>query len=789
MSTKTKINLSALNEKQKDAVVSEVKRLLVLAGAGSGKTKTLLQKLIYLIEDKGVSPSSILAITFTKNAANEMLDRLIISADESGEYEKQLYDKRKSLADKEKERFLQQKKYTWIDGLTVKTFHSFCYNVLRNYGVNEFDNKFKIIGDEKRDSEDELSKYIAPETAFEVVHKLLIEECEDTEYLLKLKRYILDYIIDKIHLKQVDLKYIPKDGKYFTTLNGTKVRSKSEQFIADWFYRHSIKFEYEPLLNVKDFSFNPDFFIPEANLYIEHISDKSFSTKDKEEQFKKGNLLLVKTFESMTKDSALFNHTLDKIVKNRLPADYHKKISINFKEEFNSYHEDVKDFVQQILRITDMIKVENISIGTVLENARKDQHERVRSFYELAIPIVKKYVHYCTDKSYLDFNDLISRTTSLFQNHEDIANKYKGRYQYILVDEFQDVNNLQVDLIKLLLTDNSQLFCVGDDWQSIYGFRGSNVSYIVEFERHFSNATTIKLNLNYRSTQNIVGASNEVIKHNKFKVEKDVKATKKSEHKIVVFAGNTEEENLQFCFDKVKELLEEGINNDEILFLYRRSKMYSPYFFRFKNENIRVQSKTIHASKGLEAKVVFILGLTEGNGGFPDIWLEDRIFQVIKKANHDLLMEEERRLFYVAITRAKDKLFLITQKGNESSFLKEIPSTFTVRTTNAIKQIVNKVVLCNSCFSQLETLHKFCPYCGQKVVEEKEESEKLYTVDEIRKTHAQAYEPWTKEDDDKLELYFCEGKKMKELTKIFGRSGGAINSRIKKLELKEKYEK
>lgn len=789
MSTRTKIDLSALNEKQKDAVVSEVKRLLVLAGAGSGKTKTLLQKLIYLIEDKGVSPSSILAITFTKNAANEMLDRLIISADESGEYEKQLYDKRKSLADKEKERFLQQKKYTWIDGLTVKTFHSFCYNVLRNYGVNEFDNKFKIIGDEKRDSEDELSKYIAPETAFEVVHKLLIEECEDTEYLLKLKRYILDYIIDKIHLKQVDLKYIPKDGKYFTTLNGTKVRSKSEQFIADWFYRHSIKFEYEPLLNVKDFSFKPDFFIPEANLYIEHISDKSFSTKDKEEQFKKGNLLLVKTFESMTKDSALFNHTLDKIVKNRLPADYHKKISINFKEEFNSYHEDVKDFVQQILRITDMIKVENISIGTVLENARKDQHERVRSFYELAIPIVKKYVHYCTDKSYLDFNDLISRTTSLFQNHEDIANKYKGRYQYILVDEFQDVNNLQVDLIKLLLTDNSQLFCVGDDWQSIYGFRGSNVSYIVEFERHFSNATTIKLNLNYRSTQNIVGASNEVIKHNKFKVEKDVKATKKSEHKIVVFAGNTEEENLQFCFDKVKELLEEGINNDEILFLYRRSKMYSPYFFRFKNENIRVQSKTIHASKGLEAKVVFILGLTEGNGGFPDIWLEDRIFQVIKKANHDLLMEEERRLFYVAITRAKDKLFLITQKGNESSFLKEIPSTFTVRTTNAIKQIVNKVVLCNSCFSQLETLHKFCPYCGQKVVEEKEESEKSYTVDEIRKTHAQAYQPWTKEDDDKLELYFCEGKKMKELTKIFGRSGGAINSRIKKLELKEKYEK
>ncbi|MFT3979540.1 MAG: ATP-dependent helicase [Ferruginibacter sp.] len=714
--TETKTNLDSLNDKQREAVVSEDKRLLVLAGAGSGKTKTLLQKLIYLIEEKGVSPSSILAITFTKNATNEMIDRLIISADNTGEYEKLLFDKRLSKTDKDKERFQQQKKYKWIDGLTVRTFHSFCYSILRNYGVNEFDNKFRIIGDEKKDEEDELSKHVAPETVFEVVHKLLIEQCEDTEFLLQLKRYILDYIIDKIHLKKADEKYLPKDGKYFTTLDGTKVRSKSEQFIADWFYRHSIKYEYEPLLNVKDFAFHPDFYIPEANLYIEHVSDKSFSTRDKEEQFQKGNLLLVKTFEAMTKDSALFNHTLDKVVKNRLPANYHATAALTYKEEFNGYHEDLKDFVAQIMRITDMIKVENIDFDLVLENARKDQHERVRNFHELTIPIVKKYVHYCTNKSYLDFNDLISRSTSLFQNHEDIANKYKSKYQYILVDEFQDVNNLQVELIKLLLTDQTQLFCVGDDWQSIYGFRGSNVSYIVDFENYFPNSKVVKLNLNYRSTQNIVGASNEVIKHNKFKVEKEIQASKKSEHKIVVYSGSNQDENIQFCFDKVKELLEDGLTNDDILFLYRRSKMYSPYFFRFKNEGVRVQSKTIHAAKGLEAKVVFIIGLIEGNGGFPDIWLEDRIFQVIKKANHDLLMEEERRLFYVAITRAKDKLFLITEKGNESSFLKEIPETFTVKTSIPIKSVVEKVITCDKCYSQLEKLWMVCPYCGEKVV-------------------------------------------------------------------------
>ena len=142
--------------------------------------------------------------------------------------------------------------------------------------------------------------------------------------------------------------------------------------------------------------------------------------------------------------------------------------------------------------------------------------------------------------------------------------------------------------------------------------------------------------------------------------------------------------------------------------------MFTPYINRFKQERIFVQAKTIHGAKGLEAKVVFILGLTDGSGGFPDIWLEDRIFQVIKKANHDLLLEEERRLFYVAITRAREKLFLITEKGNESGFLKEIPDAYTVKTGLPLRSVVEKVITCPSCFSQLEKLFTFCPYCGTK---------------------------------------------------------------------------
>jgi DNA helicase-4 len=310
---------------------------------------------------------------------------------------------------------------------------------------------------------------------------------------------------------------------------------------------------------------------------------------------------------------------------------------------------------------------------------------------------------------------MITKTISLFQNRREIVEKFRNKYEYILVDEFQDVNNLQVELIKLLLTDKNQLFCVGDDWQSIYGFRGSNVEYIINFNKYFKNAETIKLSINYRSTEHIVGASNEVIKHNKFKVDKEIHSNKKSSTKIHVYAGKNETENIEYVLTQINRLINKGYTKDDILFLYRRSKMYSPYFERFRQERIFVSGKTIHASKGLEAKAVFIIGLTEGSGGFPDIWMEDRIYQVIKASNHDMLLEEERRLFYVAITRAKDELFLITEKGNESSFLREIPDNFTFRSGASFKSVIEKIKLCSQCGNRIDNAFTFCPYCGKEV--------------------------------------------------------------------------
>ncbi len=708
------LNLAELNDKQKEAVVSEEKRLLVLAGAGSGKTKTLLQKLIYLIDTKGVQASQIMAVTFTRNAANEMIDRLIMSADTSGEYKERISDKKLTINEKQRLRRQYSLRYTWINKLTIKTFHSFCYSLLKNYGANEFDNQFRMLGDNANVA-GHYPNTMAPESFFNIIHKMLISCCSEIDYLLKLKRYILDYYVDEKHFREIGHDGVIHGGLYYTTLKGDKVRSKSERDIADWFFRRGIKYRYEPDINFKDFDFKPDFFLPDADLYIEHVSGKSYPTERKEEQFEVSGKLLVKTYEHTMKNSNLINIALERIVKGRLSSSYTANNAVTFEEEFRTYHEQIKDFLRQALRVIDMVKVENLNFEAIYQNSQTDQHERVREFYALIYPLFTKYDMYCINKSYLDFNDLIIRTINVLKKQEDIKDVFQSKYKYILVDEFQDVNNLQVDLLKHLLSPESSLFCVGDDWQSIYGFRGSEIDYIINFEKYFNNAKIIKLNLNYRSNDTIVEASNEVIRKNKHQIDKDITAWKKSKSKIHIYPAKCNEDAIEYVVKEIRKFIKQGYEPNDLLILYRRNKMFQPFSSALRKHGLQIPGRTIHSAKGLEARIVFILGLTEGFGGFPDIWMDDRILQVVKKVKHTRMLEEERRLFYVALTRAKDELFLITELGNESSFIKEIPEDFAIKYSVELNPIISTENNCPNCFAELNQNFQFCPYCGQKI--------------------------------------------------------------------------
>lgn len=707
--------LSELNDKQKDAILCENRRLLVLAGAGSGKTKTIIQKIIYLISKKNVDPSQILAITFTKNAANEMIDRLILMTDKDGSYKEIIYDIKLEKKEKDYERIKFIRKYPWLSNITVKTFHSLSYHILKNYGAKEFDNKFTILSDFSYD-DDIAFKNVANETQEEIIHKIILRNCEDPEYLLRLKRYILDNYVDTHRIKMHKLGNTNYSCPY-TTLKGDYVKSKSERDIADWLYRHYISYKYEPIIAPGSFEFRPDFLIEEANLYLELVSNKSHPLKDKEKEMAEAGKTYLEIQEHETHDSNEFNKIMDKIVFSRIDKTLKKITPLIISEEFKGYEKFLRQFILDNISVLDKIKVEDRNFEEIYEKAQKDEHSRIREFYEFFKTIFHEYREYCIDHSYLDFNDLLIRNVSLFENHKEIKELFANKYKYILVDEFQDVNSLQVRLLKQLIKNETQLFCVGDDWQSIYGWRGSDVEYIINFKKFFEDSKIIKLDINYRSNDTIVNASNEVIKNNKYKIEKEIKSLHKTGKKIYLYCAKKEEEDgVGTVINNIRKILKNGYEKEDILVLTRtrKSEAYGTYYQELKKVGVKIT--TIHQAKGLEAKVVFIIGLTAGYMGFPNVRELDRIFQMIKQTKIELLLEEERRLFYVALTRAKEELFLISEVGNESNFIKEIPGNFLDRTNFLILDIKNDhKYKCEYCGIDIEETFRYCSHCGKQV--------------------------------------------------------------------------
>src|SRR3989338_7523812 len=143
--------------------------------------------------------------------------------------------------------------------------------------------------------------------------------------------------------------------------------------------------------------------------------------------------------------------------------------------------------ITSLANIINLAKANKIKTPTIKENLKNEKHEEIQHFYELFTPVYEYYNNYLTKKSLLDFNDMINKTIELLEQHPEICKKYQKKYKHICIDEYQDISESQIELFKLFLSENNTLFAVGDDWQSIYGFRGAEVSYILDFKKQFKN--------------------------------------------------------------------------------------------------------------------------------------------------------------------------------------------------------------------------------------------------------------------------------------------------------------
>ncbi len=645
------------NFEQKRAVVSDSKRILVLAGAGSGKTKVLTKRYVHLVKNKSIHRDKVLAVTFTTEAVKQMTDRV------SEELNIKSEDLKKN----------------------IRTFHSLCAGILRQH------EQFNIV-DEKQQRE--------------IIENILYDNKDNQEIMESMYNYIKDNILEKVKSKdnknslyqQIKSKPFDIYNRKIKTKSGIDVRSKSERDIANFLTSLGVTWEYERPVNWADATFKPDFTV-EEDIYIEHwayndqtpefslINKKKYleHRRWKEDQFIKHKRTLISIEENEMLDLQKLQLRLSDEIGRLTKKKFQKEeiIDLLTLDLYPQYKKSYDHFIEEVIEIINLIKSRLMEIKDVKELVRDEEKEKVINFYRVLMPVMEEYgkILQRTDYSYKDFNDLIKDAVKLLREDDSRRKYYQNMYSFILVDEYQDVSYGEVELLKLLVNSNTSLFVVGDDWQSIYGWRGSDVSYILHFDDDFGDYERIDLPINYRSTKNIVDASSYFIQLKERQYKKDIKCCgekEKDDSKIIEVNTRDDFQAAEYIVSTINQLKKDNnsLKDSDFLILKRSSKISQLYEGVLKKHMPSIKTKTIHWSKGTEFDYVFVLGLKTGIYGFPNIYADKDIKQVIMNIPIEDKEEEERRLFYVAMTRAKKKLFLITEKNNESEFVKEIPEIY-----------------------------------------------------------------------------------------------------------------
>ena len=286
--------------------------------------------------------------------------------------------------------------------------------------------------------------------------------------------------------------------------------------------------------------------------------------------------------------------------------------------------------------------------------------EEARLEQGLLSSIYRRYNAILRNMGLLDFDDMLLLCRNLFQERPECLLEEQRRFCYLLVDEFQDINALQYEILRLIAKPRNNLFIVGDDDQSIYGFRGSEPSIMLGFAKDFPGCRTVLLSKNYRSGEAIVNAAARLIAHNRTRFRKQITAGRELSASVLFQTCTDEQEELRHLADLVMSYQKRGIPSSEIAVLYRTNTEASAIKAGLKRAGITfseagkekggIRLATFHSSKGLEFTAVIITAASEG-------------ITPHRKSDKGALLEEERRMFYVAATRAKQYLHILDTKS------------------------------------------------------------------------------------------------------------------------------
>ena len=330
------------------------------------------------------------------------------------------------------------------------------------------------------------------------------------------------------------------------------------------------------------------------------------------------------------------------------------KIDISYKNILKS--KELENLKTLILTFINLFKTNNYDISYFL---------KVKGNKDLLTIIIDIYILYQEElksTNTIDFNDMIVLAT-LYVKNNDIKN-----YKYIIVDEYQDTSYIRYLFLKEIINKvGAKIICVGDDYQSIYRFNGCNLNMFLNFKKYFGYTKVLKINNTYRNSQQLINVAGSFIMKNKKQLYKKLRSSKSIDKPIKIMYGNDLKKLLNKVIEKYKNILILGRNNFDI---NKYFKLNEDNYINYSGINIKYL--TIHASKGLEEECVIIINLRDDILGIPNKIKDDRILKYVNNNEDIYPYEEERRLFYVALTRTKNEVYLLVDKQNPSVFIKEL---------------------------------------------------------------------------------------------------------------------
>lgn len=688
-----------LDEEQIKAILAEEDYALIIAGAGTGKTTTMTSKVKYLVDKKGVDPSKILVMSYTKKATMELEDRIV--------------DKFKipacvttfhSLGYKYIKHIFKNRKCIIIDGNErEKIFLEFFKELFKNKSeVKEIISLFKEIKAKpwyfSKYFIENYELYNTYEEFFENYKQKKIEEAKTID--------IKEAINDRIY------KYLNQEQPQ--TIKGETVRSVSEAIIANFLFTHGINYEYEKVYSevMDDNSiYKPDFTLELGGeeVYLEYfgLNDYKYNIiKNKKEEYHKthhNKFISLDRISIENLEDKLDNELKKMGFNYKLKTDeeiYDQILSNNPLSQLFPFKDFLYECIECIKQSLNRDNYGNVVTNYIKKLTNEEYTQTSREFYYINrfYEFYQDYLYGSQDYKF-DYSDLLYYSNKYINN---ISNDNELNFEYIIIDEYQDISKERYELAKKTADRNhSKVFAVGDDWQSIYAFSGSRIDYIYKFNEYFNSSKMFRITNTYRNSQELIDTSGKFIMKNPDQISKTLVSNKhildpikfvmfnskedlsEDEYEKDRFRGYQEYKCLEDLIIKIHDkypdhnILVLGRNNSMINNCFRNSSFKDDIGTKISFEgydDINLEGMTIHKSKGLTFDEVIVIGL---NKQFPSI--EHYNYWLIDLFKNPLLEEqipfaEERRLFYVALTRTKNNVYLLVDKNqqNRSPFVNEI---------------------------------------------------------------------------------------------------------------------